>query len=57
MRKKGKKAPLTAVIVAAVLVVALTAAGTVLRMKSRDMEFLPAFRSFMADTFMMNRQN
>ena len=57
MQKKGKKSPLTGVVVAAVLVVVLAAAGTVLRMNSRDMQFLPAFKSFLADTFMMDRQN
>ena len=55
MQKKGKKAPLTGVIIAAVLVIALMAAGTILRMNSRGMDFVPAFKSFMADTFMMNR--
>jgi len=57
MRKKGKKAPLTGVVIAGALVIVLILAGTFLRMNSREMEFLPAFRSFMADTFAMNRQN
>ena len=57
MQKKGKKAPLTGVVIAAVLVVVLVLAGTILRMNSREMDFLPAFKSFMADTFAMNRQN
>lgn len=57
MQKKGKKAPLTGVIIAAVLVVILMLAGTILRMNSRGMEFLPAFKSFMSDTFLMNKQN
>ena len=57
MGKKGKKAPLTGVIIAAIAVVVLIAAGTALRMYSRDMAFLPAFKSFMSDTFFMNQQN
>ena len=57
MGKKGKKAPLTGVIIAAIAVVVLIAAGTALRMHSRDMAFLPAFKSFMSDTFFMNQQN
>ena len=55
MQKKGKKAPLISVIIAAALVLALTIAGTILRMNSRDMDLLPAFRSFMADTFLLNK--
>lgn len=51
MRRKGKKAALVSVAVAGALVIALMAAGTVLRMRTRDMGFMPAFRSFAADTF------
>ena len=57
MQKKGKKAPLIGVIIAAALVLMLTIAGTILRMNSRGMELLPAFKSFMADTFLMNKVN
>lgn len=51
MRKKGKKAAITSVIVAGVLVLILLAAGTVLRMQSREMTAWTAFKSFVSDTF------
>ena len=56
MQKKGKKAPLTAVVIALIAVLVLTFAGTVLRMQSRDMGFADAFASFMADTFTANQK-
>ena len=55
MQGKGKKAPLMGVMIAAVLVIVLMITGTILRMNSRGMDFLPAFKSFMADTFLLNK--
>lgn len=51
MRKKGKRTTIITVIVAGALVVALLAAGTVLRMRTRELRFADALRSFVADTF------
>lgn len=50
-KQRSGKATLISVIVAGVLVVALALGGTVLRMRSREMDFGAAFVSFMSDTF------
>lgn len=51
MRRKGRKAALVSVAIAGILVLALLAAGTLLRMHSRDMGLAEAFVSFVRDTF------
>ena len=51
MRRKGKRATLVSVIVAGALVVALLAAGTALRMRTRELNLVEAFSSFVSDTF------
>lgn len=50
-KPKGGRKALISVIVVGVLVVALALGGTVLRMRSREMDFGAAFVSFMSDTF------
>jgi len=52
MRRKSKKAAIVSIAVAAVLVVVLLIAGTVLRMHSRNLGFIQAFASFVKDTFL-----
>ena len=51
MRRKGKRPTVVSVIVAGTLVIVLLAAGTVLRMRTRDVSLAEAFRTFAYDTF------
>ena len=51
MRRKGKRATVVSVIVAGGLVIVLLAAGTALRMRTRELSLSEAFRSFVSDTF------
>lgn len=51
MQGKGRRRALLSVVIAGILVLVLLAAGTALRMQSRDMAPLEAFKSFVSDTF------
>ena len=51
MRKRSQKQTLIIVCVLAALVLALLAAGTILRMRSGSMGFAEAFAAFVSDTF------
>ena len=55
MRKKSTRATFISLIVAGTLVVALLLAGTVLRMRTRDLGFAEAFTSFVSDTFRFHK--
>ena len=50
-RERGGKRALLSAVLALVLVVLLSIAGTLLRMHSRDMSLADAFKSFVSDTF------
>jgi len=51
MGRKRKSTALISVAVAGAAVVALLIAGTVLRMHTRNMDFMQALGSFVSDTF------
>jgi len=52
--KRKRQASLVSVAVAAVLIVALLMAGTLLRMHTREISFADAFSGFVSDTFSIN---
>ena len=51
MRKRSGKKTLIILCVLAAIVISLIAAGTILRMQSRDLGFAEALTSFLSDTF------
>ena len=51
MRKRSGKKTLIILCVLAAVVLSLIAAGTMLRMQSRDLSFAEALTSFLSDTF------
>lgn len=52
--KRKRPASVVSIAVAAVLIVVLLMAGTLLRMHTREIGFVDAFSGFVSDTFSIN---